>query len=115
MAKDLTKRQRFWLGHIRAATKSGQGLTQYAKGHRLSVGALYNAKSVFKRAGLLGTAPKAELSQAAFVPVQIAMRSDEPIRCRLQHKHGWQLEMDRLPEPTWLLALMQDEDRDAAA
>ncbi len=115
MAKVLTKRQRFWLTHIRAAMESGQRLQQYAKVHRLSVGALYNAKSVFKRTGLLGVPPNADLTQAAFVPVQIAMSADEPIRCRLQHRHGWQLEMERLPDPRWLLALMQGKDRDVAA
>lgn len=115
MAKDLTQRQRFWLAHIRAAMRSGQPLQQYAKWHRLSVGALYNAKSVFKRAGLLGTTPNAALTQAAFVPVRIAMRSDEPIRCRLQHKHGWQLELERLPDPQWLRALLGGVADDAAS
>lgn len=114
MAKDLSKRQRFWLAHIRAAMRSGQRLQQYAKVHRLSVGALYNAKSVFKRSGLLSVPAGAESAQAAFVPVRIAMSVDEPIRCRLQHVHGWQLEMERLPDPQWLLALMRGEHRDAA-
>jgi hypothetical protein len=113
MAKDLTKRQRFWLAHIRAAMKSGQRLQQYARVHRLSVGALYNAKSVFKRSGLLSVPPGAESVQGAFVPVRIAMSPDEPIRCRLQHLHGWQLEMERLPDPQWLLVLMRGEGDDA--
>jgi hypothetical protein len=109
MGKILTKRQRFWLTHVRTAMSSGMPLQEYAKRHRLSVGALYNAKSVLKRGGaLVGT--QTQPVPDAFVAVRIAERSAEPIRCRLQHAHGWQLEMERLPDPQWLLALMQGGD-----
>lgn len=116
MEKGLTKRQRFWLAHVRAAAGSGESLQQYAKRHRLSLGALYNAKSVLKRSGVLNAMVKqsSQPVQSAFVPVRISMQADEPIRCRLYHAH-WQLEMERLPDPQWLLALMRREDGDAAA
>lgn len=42
--KLMTQRQQFWLAHIEAAMRAGQGLKHYASAHRLSLGALYNAK-----------------------------------------------------------------------
>ena len=51
--KMMTQRQQFWLAHIQAALRAGRGLKHYASAHRLSLGALYNAKSVLKRDGLL--------------------------------------------------------------
>src|SRR5690606_39272706 len=106
-----TQRQKFWLAHIEAAMRSGEQLQRYAKRQGLSVAALYNAKSVFKRAGLLKSAPGR--ASSAFVAVQIAAQAASPIRCRLQHVSGWQLEMERLPEAQWLRDLIGD--RDAAA
>lgn len=104
--KVMTQRQQFWLAHIQAAMQSGQGLKRYANSHRLSLGALYNAKSVFKRAGLLKGTSR-ELALSTFVPVQIASPARSPIRCRLQHLSGWQLEMERLPDPAWVRELMR--------
>ena len=108
----MTRRQQFWLAHIQAAMRGGQQLQQYAKHHGLSIAALYNAKSVFKRAGLLESASAVQVS--AFVPVQIAAPAQPLMRCRLQHMSGWQLEMERLPEAKWLRELMSGE-RDASA
>jgi hypothetical protein len=99
--KKMTKCQQFWLRHVEAATRSGEPLQRYAKRHGLSVAGLYNAKSLFKRAGLLRP-PSAPVTASAFVPVQIAAPSAPPIRCRLQHRSGWQLELERLPEAQWL-------------
>jgi hypothetical protein len=113
MAKELTKRQRFWLKHVHAAMAGGKSLQQYAKVHRLSSGALYNAKSVLRRSGALEVR-QAVPGLSAFMPVQLVASSAEPIRCRLQHAQ-WQLEMERLPDPQWLLALMRSGDGDVAA
>lgn len=94
------ERQRFWLEHVEAARRSGQGLKQYAKAHGLSVSSLYNAASVSRRAK-----PK-RASSSAFVPVRIEAPAVAPIRCRLQHTAGWQLELERLPDPKWLRELL---------
>ncbi len=110
--KKMTKRQQFWLAHIQAAMRGGEQLQRYAKQHGLSVAALYNAKSVFKRAGLLKDI-SGELASSAFVPVQIAPSVQPLMRCRLQHLSGWQLEMERLPDAKWLRDVIGD--RDAAA
>lgn len=106
MAKKLTtQRQRFWLAHVQAAMQAGQGLKSYASAHRLSLGALYNAKSVFKRTGLLKSGSTL-VTASAFVPARIAPQAQPPIRCRLQHRSGWQLEMERLPDAKWLRDLI---------
>ncbi len=106
--KTMTKRQAFWLTHIQAAMRGGEPLQRYAMKHALSVGALYNAKSVFKRAGLLKST-SARLVPSAFVPVHIAPQAP-PIRCSLQNMSGWQLEMERLPDAKWLRDLIGDRD-----
>jgi hypothetical protein len=110
MAKKwMTQRQQFWLAHVQAAMQAGQELKSYASAHRLSLGALYNAKSVLKRAGLLKSG-STQATASAFVPVQIAPQAATPIRCRLQHVSGWQLEMERLPDARWLRDLIGDRD-----
>ena len=103
--KRLTQRQQFWLKHTRAAARSSESMQGYAKRHGLSIAALYNAKSVFKRAGLLKSV-SSELAPSAFVPIQVAPQLHPPVRCRLQHVSGWQLEMERLPDASWVRELM---------
>ena len=107
--KLMTQRQQFWLAHIEAAIRAGQGLKHYASAHRLSLGALYNAKSVFKRAGLLKRS-SSEPASSAFVAVQVGPQAQSPIRCRLQHVSGWQVEMERLPDAKWVRDLVGDRD-----
>lgn len=102
-------RQQFWLEHIEAASRSGQTLKQYAKAHGLAVGSLYNAASVGRRAKR-----KQAVAASAFVPVRIDAASASAIRCRLQHAAGWQLEMERLPDPKWLRELLGEEIGDVA-
>jgi hypothetical protein len=109
----MTKRQQFWLAHIQTATRSGESLQRYARRHGLSVASLYNAKSVLKRGGSLSIST--DLGSSSFVPVQITGSERSEIRCRLQHVSGWQLEMDRLPDPAWLRRLMGDAGTDDAA
>lgn len=105
----MTKRQQFWLAHIQAAMRGGEQMQRYAKRQGLSVAALYNAKSVFKRAGLLKVSGS-ELAASAFVPVQITAAAQPLMRCRLQHLSGWQLEMERLPDAKWLRDVIGDRD-----
>jgi hypothetical protein len=105
----MTKRQQFWLAHIQAAMRGGEQMQRYAKRQGLSVAGLYNAKSVFKRAGVLKDASSG-LAPSAFVPVEIAAPVQPSMRCRLQHLSGWQLEMERLPDAKWLRDLIGDRD-----
>ena len=48
----LTKRQQFWLEHLRACVARGQSLSVYAAEEGLSIGALYEVKSRLRRRGL---------------------------------------------------------------
>ncbi len=107
--KPMTERKQFWLTHIETAMRSGEQLQRYAQQQSLSVAALYNAKSMFKRAGLLKNIPRKQAS-SAFVAVQVAPQVAPPIRCRLQHVSGWQLEIDRLPDAKWLRDLTGSGD-----
>ena len=73
----LTERQRFWLEHLRAC---GVGsLKAYAEANGLSVSALYEAKSRFKRLGLLGPA-----KTSRFTRVEAAA----PTLCRVRLPNG---------------------------
>lgn len=114
---ELTKRQQYWLEHVRRATASGEPLTRYAKSRGLSIGALNQAKSRLRQRGVLGVkAPAARpLDGEAFVPVRIESAvAGMQTACRLRHGSGWELECGRLPEPEWLRALIRAENGDAA-
>lgn len=113
MAKELTKRQRYWLEHIRRASESGKTLKAYARARRVSLGALYNAKSKLMKNGVL---PRQESSaeMSTLVPVRIEPAATARTACRSQHPSGWLLECDRWPEPEWLLALVQGSGGDAS-
>jgi hypothetical protein len=50
---ELTERQRYWLGHIQACEASGKSLKGYAEAQGFEPGAIYAAKKVLIRKGLL--------------------------------------------------------------
>lgn len=54
---DLTKRQRFWLRHLRACEVSGQTSIDYARTHGLKVKSLYSARKALAEKGALPPAP----------------------------------------------------------
>ncbi|SRR5690606_611038 len=112
MAKELTKRQRYWLAHIRRAADSGKTLKAYAQARRLSVGALYNARSELKREGILGQASPG--ATPAFIPVEVEPSRTRPV-CRLRHADGWELELAEWPAPEWLRLVMRSGGGDASA
>jgi len=55
--QELTERQRYWLSHIEACEASGESLKAYAAAHGFAAGAIYAAKKVLIRKGLLGQSP----------------------------------------------------------
>jgi hypothetical protein len=55
--QELTERQRYWLAHIRACEASGESLKAYAEAHGFESGAIYAAKKVLIRKGLLPQSP----------------------------------------------------------
>lgn len=53
----LTERQRYWLEQIQACEASGESLNAYAEAQGFAAGAIYAAKKVLIRKGLLGQSP----------------------------------------------------------
>lgn len=109
MTDKLTKRQRWWLEHVRRATGSGETLKAYARSHGISLSGLYDAKFKFSRCGLfVGKGVEGRKRQpSAFVPVQLDAALPVRSACRLTHTSGWVVECEGLPEPGWLLALLK--------
>jgi hypothetical protein len=105
MTDILTERQRFWSEHLRRARESGRTLKAYATAHALSVQSLY-AASRRERKDRGATRSRA---REAFVAVALA----PPPGVRLTHPSGVVLELDRLPDPGWLAALLATGARDA--
>lgn len=51
----VTRRQQFWIEHLRRWAEGGQSLSAYAAKHGLKVGGLYEAKGRLRRRGLWPT------------------------------------------------------------
>lgn len=113
MTEQLTKRQRYWLKHIERAAERGETLKEYSKRRRMSVGAMYQAKSELMRRGVLPRQEQAVVV-ADFVPVQIEPPTSL-VRCRLRHRRGWELECTDWPGPRWLRAVMEGGRDDASS
>ena len=64
----LSKKQQFWLNHIQQAHKTQLSLTDYAKQHSLDLKRFYNARSEFKKLGLL---PDQKTVGSNFTPVKV--------------------------------------------
>ena len=85
----LTERQRFWLEHIRAC---GSGsLKAYAEANGLSLGALYESKSRFRRLGLLEPARPGRFTRVEPAPAP-------PTLCRVRLPNGVFVEVACEPE-----------------
>lgn len=67
--KDLSERQRFWLGHLRAAERKGEALKAYAERLGLSKSSLYEAKRRLRACGVMALAPPRRASSPEFVRV----------------------------------------------
>lgn len=80
----LTDKQRYWLEHLQAWEKSdGETLRAYAARHGLDIGALYSAKSVLARKGVLtqrGEQPRRL--------VRAELRPEAPALCRVRFPNG---------------------------
>ena len=88
----LTKRQRFWLEHLRAC---GSGsLKAYAQAHGLDLRALYDAKARLKRKGALASSAPARLVRVERTP----HRPVDPAYCRVHLANGTAVELSCAPE-----------------
>ena len=64
----LSEKQQFWLNHIQQAYKTQLSLADYAKQHSLELKRFYNARSEFKKLGLL---PDQKTAGSHFTPVKV--------------------------------------------
>jgi len=115
MAEELTRRQRYWLKHIQRAEQRSETLKAYAKRRRLSIGALYHAKSQLMKIGSLPRRERAAVTAAEFVPVRFESLQRVGALCRVRYAGVWEVECEEWPDPQWLAALMQGAQGDASS
>ena len=101
--RELTKRDRFWLGHLQVIARGSESASEYTRRKGLSVGALYEAKRQLGKRGAWTRAAKS----VSFAPVVVrhepgATRS----ALRLRLGSGVELEWSSVPEVEWLAALV---------
>ncbi len=74
---ELTPRQREWLGHLRACARGSETVRAYAKRHRLSEQAMYQAAQDLRQRGVLsaGRGRRSEKKRPPFVKVSPAVRT----------------------------------------
>lgn len=107
--RELTKRQRQWLSHLRRAEARRMPLTQYCRAQGLSVQSLYNARYELAQKGQPAAAakpaPKKSRSTSPFVAVQMVPSPAVPAAaCRVQLRDVT-IECASLPSPAWLAQL----------
>ena len=108
-SRGLTSRQREWLGHLQACRRSGETIRAYAKRHRLSDQAMYQAARDLRQRGALpqGRAPRSEKKPSAFVKIAQAERPRVPGTWRARLPNGVVLEGSGAPGRELVEALAQ--------
>ena len=96
---ELSKRQRYWLKHIRMAERKREPLRHYAKRLGLSEHSLYEAKRSLRQRGVLSPVPERRLAPARFVRVVAAGPEARPaaVPLRVQLASGAVLEWVEAP------------------
>ena len=94
-----SRREAFWLEHIRTADQSGQSIVAYAKSAKLDVQQLYNWRRRLRAEGKLSLA-------AAPVPFARVIRAEtvtprDHVALVVSVGH-LRMHFDRLPEVAWL-------------
>ena len=85
----LTERQRFWLEHLR---RCGDGsLSAYAAAHGLAANSLYEARSRFKRRGLLDT--RAPVRLVRVEPQALPKTTVDSGCCRITLRNGASIDL----------------------
>ena len=83
---ELSERQRYWLGHLRAAERKGEPVKHYAKRHGLSEHSLYEAKRRLRKLGVLAPVALQRTGSRRFARVAVSgapAPSGSPLRVRL--------------------------------
>ncbi len=82
--KTITKRQQYWLDHIKAAEATTDTVSAYAATHELKVKDLYQWKTALSRRGFL---PEKK-PKTAFVPVATKPATVSPTSCNVTLPNG---------------------------
>ena len=93
----------FWAEHVVASRQEAIQASEYARRHGLAVKSLY-----YWRRKLRGINQSDSPQQAGkFVALHIAPGGSRPSNCALELPSGLRLEMNALPQPEWLAALVR--------
>ena len=102
--RELTKRDRFWLGHLQVIARGNESASEYTRRKGLSVGALYEAKRQLGKRGAWTGAAKS----VSFAPVVVRHEpGSTQAALRLRLGNGAELEWSSVPEVEWLAALVE--------
>ncbi len=104
-APRLTERQGYWLDHLRACEVSGTTTSAYAKKHRLSVHALYQARKDHRRREALLSSPKR--TSVTFAKVRAAPSTAREGSWRIRFPNGAVIELEAPREPEDQVHLLQ--------
>ncbi len=112
--KDLTRREREYLEHLRQAQAQKLTLAQYCRARGLRAQSLYSVSSKLASKGYVGhrtveVVAKPLQATNQFVAVRVApvATNSSGAVCRLRHPSGWMIECMDLPQASWMAALVQ--------
>jgi DNA-binding Lrp family transcriptional regulator len=95
--KALSERQRYWLKHLRSASRKGEPLAAYAERLGLSKSSLYEAKRRLRVSGLISSVSERAVSSAEFVRVELPEASRVGTSLRVRLARGALLEWSEAP------------------
>ena len=101
----LAERQAYWLEHLRACESSGLTSKAYAKKHRLSVHALYQARKELRRREALASPPKRP--SVSFVRAHAAPAAARERFWQIRFPNGAVIELEAPGGPKERLQLLQ--------
>ncbi len=105
----LTERQAYWLAHHRACEASGLTAKAYAKKHRLSIQALYQARKDLRRRKALASPSKKP--SVTFARVHAAPTAAGERSWRVRFPNGAVIELEAPREPEDQAHLLQSVAR----
>ena len=112
--KELTRRERGYLEHLRQAQAQKLTLAQYCRAQGLRAQSLYSVSSKLAGKGYVGhgtveVVAKPLQATDRFMAVRVApvATNSSGAVCRLRHPSGWMIECMDLPQASWMAALVQ--------
>ena len=112
--KELTRREREYLEHLRQAQAQKLTLAQYCRVRGLRAQSLYSVSSKLAGKGYVGhrtvevvAKPLQVTNQFMAVRVAAVATNSSGAVCRLRHPSGWMIECMDLPQASWMAALVQ--------